>query len=159
MEGFIRDRPRQRTKATCCEIERFYLRTAGDFLVGLLDNQVVAMGGFKRLSDTSAELKRMRVNKLHQGRGYGTQLLVELERKAIENGIRTLCLETASFRTLAIEFYRKHHYQFDGEGRYGDVRTIRFIKSLDAAADCRLSQVELPMIDVFHLSHQRLESR
>ncbi len=92
------------------------------------------MGGFKRLADGMAELRRMRVARDVQGRGYGTLLLRELERRAFLCGIRTLCLETAQSRPLTLEFYRKHGYQQTGQGCYGAVATVQFRKTLEEPA-------------------------
>ena len=89
------------------------------------------MGGFKRLSDTSAELRRMRIERELQGRGYGTQLLRELEHLAFQSGVRTLRLDAARRRPLTLEFYRKHGYQETGRGSYGEVETVQFNKTLD----------------------------
>ena len=119
------------------DIETAYPRDGGEFLVGLLNGQVVAMGGFRRLSGDTAELKRMRVRSDLQGRGYGTQLLHELERLAVARHIQTLCLETAKARPLTLQFYRKHGYQESGEGLYGQVVTVRFTKRTDGEIDRR----------------------
>ena len=117
-------------EADLVAIEQVYLR-GGDFLLGFIGERLVAMGGFKRLTDTSAELRRMRIERELQGRGYGTQLLRELERLAFQSGIRTLCLDAARRRPLTLEFYRKHGYQETGRGSYGEVETVKFSKTLD----------------------------
>jgi GNAT superfamily N-acetyltransferase len=83
-----------------------------------------------RLSDTSAELRRMRIEPEFQGKGYGRQLLRELERLAFQSGIRAVCLDTARRRPLTLEFYRKHGYQETGRGLYGAVETVQFSKAL-----------------------------
>ena len=75
-----------------------------------LDGQVVAMGGFKRHPKTTAEMKRMRVDKLHQGRGYGTELLIELSNEGNRVWHPHFALETASSRDLAIEVLPKARY-------------------------------------------------
>src|SRR5437016_13409818 len=90
------------------------------------------MGGFKWLSDGLAELRRMRIAGELQGRGYGTLLLRELERRAFQSGVRILCLDTARRRPLTLQFYRKHGYQETGQSFYGDVGTVQFSKNLDA---------------------------
>ncbi len=120
----------QDDEADLVAIEQVYLR-GGEFLLGFIDERLVAMGGFKRLTDTSAELRRMRIERELQGRGYGTQLLRELERLAFQSGIRTLCLDAARRRPLTLEFYRKHGYQEIGRGFYGEVETVQFSKTLD----------------------------
>ena len=111
-------------------IEQVYLR-GSEFLLGFISERLVAMGGFKQLTATSAELRRMRIERELQGRGYGTQLLRELERLAFKSGIRTLCLNAARRRPLTLEFYRKHGYQEKGRGFYGEVETVQFSKTLD----------------------------
>ena len=112
-------------------IEQVYLQSGGEFLIGLLDGVVMAMGGFQRLSDDSAELRRMRIRKDLQDQGYGGRLLRELEKRAFKSGIRTLSFETAKARPLTLEFYHKHGYQETGSGFYGQVETVHFRKVLD----------------------------
>ena len=121
----------QEDEADLMAIEQVYLLGGGEFLLGFINERLVAMGGFKRLSDTSAELRRMRIERELQGKGYGTQLLRELERLALQSGIRTLRLDAARRRPLTLEFYRKHGYQETGRGFYGEVETVQFSKTLD----------------------------
>ena len=44
------------------DIDRNYLGTGGEFLVGVLDADVVAMGALRRIDQDTPELKRMRVS-------------------------------------------------------------------------------------------------
>ena len=92
------------------------------------------MGGFQRLSEDAAELRRMRIQTDLQGQGYGCQLLLELERLAFRRGVRKLSFETAKARTLTLEFYRKHGYQETGAGLYGNIETVHFSKLLQMEA-------------------------
>lgn len=131
IEGFNLGMSQQEDEADLVAIEQVYLRDGGEFLVGFIGERLIAMGGFKRLSGTLAELRRMRIAAELQGEGYGTQLLRELERRAFQAGFRTLCLETARRRPLTLEFYRKHGYQETGRGFYGAVETVQFSKALD----------------------------
>jgi len=112
-------------------IYKIYINNGGDFIIGLLDGAVAAMGGFQQLSGDSAELRRMRIRKDLQDHGYGSQLLHELEQMAFQRGIRQLSFETAKARPLTLEFYHKHGYQETGVGLYGNVETIHFSKTLD----------------------------
>ncbi len=111
-------------------IEQIYLQSSGEFLIGLLDGVVIAMGGFQRLLENSAELRRMRIRRDLQDQGYGSQLLQELERLAFQSGIYIFSFETAKARPLTLEFYRKHGYQETGSGFYGEVETVHFRKVL-----------------------------
>ena len=131
IEGFTLGMSQQEDEADLVAVEEVYLRSRGEFLLGFLGERLVAMGGFKRLSDSLAELRRMRIARELQGRGYGTLLLRELERRAFDSDIRTLCLDTARRRPLTLEFYRKHGYQETGQSFYGAVETVQFSKTLD----------------------------
>jgi carbonic anhydrase len=112
-------------------IERIYFQSDGEFLIGLLGGAVIAMGGFQRLSSDSAELRRMRIRADLQDQGYGSQLLLKLERIASKSGITRFTFETAKARPLTLEFYRKHGYQEIGTGHYGKVETVHFKKVLE----------------------------
>ena len=131
IEGFTLGMSQQEDEADLLAVEDVYLHGRGEFLLGLIGERFVAMGGFKRLSDDLAELRRMRIARDLQGRGYGTLLLRELERRAFQSGVRTLCLDTARRRPLTLEFYRKHGYQETGQSFYGAVKTVHFNKTLD----------------------------
>jgi GNAT superfamily N-acetyltransferase len=131
LEGFVLGISQQQDEADLRAVEEVYLRSRGEFLLGFIDERLVAMGGFKRLSDDLAELRRMRIARELQGRGYGAELLRELELRAVQSGIRTLCLDAARRRPLTLEFYRKHGYEETGRGFYGVVETVRFKKVLD----------------------------
>ena len=130
IEGFALGMSQQQDEADLVAVEKVYLQTQGEFLLGFIDENLVAMGGFQRLSNDLAELRRMRISRKFQGRGYGTLLLRELERSALQSGLSTLCLETAKRRPLTLQFYHKHGYQETGQSFYGAVETVKFIKIL-----------------------------
>ena len=62
-------------------IEEVYLK-GGGFIVGLLDNKIIAMGALKKISNKVAEIKRMRVHPDFQRKGVGQLMLNKLEEKA-----------------------------------------------------------------------------
>ena len=132
IEGFTLGMSQQQDEADLWDIEEVYLRAGGEFLLGFVGERLMAMGGFKRLAESLAELRRMRIARDLQGQGHGTVLLQELEQRAFRAGIRTFCLSAARRRPLTLRFYRKYGYQESGAGLYGAVRTVRFSKPLDA---------------------------
>src|SRR5258706_11584385 len=88
-------------------IQKVYFDNNGTFLVGELKGKIVAMGAFRRKTKTIAEIKRMRVYKEFQGKGYGKQILTELERRAKKMGYKKLYLTTAIEQLGARNFYEK----------------------------------------------------
>jgi ribosomal protein S18 acetylase RimI-like enzyme len=88
-----------------------YLDQSGEFLVGELGGDVIAMGAVRRLDDVTAEIKRMRVSPQEQRRGHGTVMLVALEQRARELGYKRLSLDTGEQQTAARRFYERHAYR------------------------------------------------
>jgi DNA-binding MarR family transcriptional regulator/GNAT superfamily N-acetyltransferase len=79
---------------------------AGLFVVAFLHGEPVGSGALKFHGRRPAELKRMWVAPRARGLGLGRRLLVELERLAVEQGVRTLRLETNKSLVEAIALYR-----------------------------------------------------
>lgn len=92
------------------KIEEVYLKHSGEFLVGLLGNQIVAMGALKRLGACVAEITRMRVHPTHWRRGYGEAILHRLESAATELRYSELWLDTLPIQTAAQRLYTKSGY-------------------------------------------------
>jgi ribosomal protein S18 acetylase RimI-like enzyme len=101
------------------EIESVYLDQGGEFMVGVLDGEIVAMGALMRISPEKAELKRMRVSPGLQGRGYGQAMLDALHRRASELGYSTLRLDTTVQQRAAQHLYIKNGYGEVGRGVVG----------------------------------------
>ena len=101
------------------DIEGVYLESGGEFLVGDLEGEVVAMGAIRRISPDAAEVKRMRVRPGLQGRGYGQAMLDALHRRAVGLGYSTLHLDTTVQQRVARRLYLKNGYREVGRGRIG----------------------------------------
>src|SRR5215216_4524336 len=106
------------------EIESVYLDQGGEFLVGVLDGKIIAMGALMRISPEKAELKRMRVRPGLQGRGYGQAMLDALHRRASELGYSTLRLDTTVQQRAARSLYLKNGYREVGRGSVGPFECI-----------------------------------
>lgn len=102
-----------------------YLDVGGEFLVGLRDNLIVAIGGFQPLDDSTAEIRKMAVHPDHQRQGYGERILVELEGRAEKRGFDRLVLETYERLTAARNLYEKYGYvetRWERDEEFGDAR-------------------------------------
>lgn len=78
------------------------------FLIAYLDGIPYGCGALRRISDDTAEIKRVyaRRNKV----GVGRAVLYKLEEKAIELGYSKLLLETRKQNEHAIQFYDQCGY-------------------------------------------------
>jgi ribosomal protein S18 acetylase RimI-like enzyme len=111
-------------------VDEIYLHAGGEFLVGVLEGRIVAMGGLRRVDDRRAAIKRMRVHPDVQRQGYGSAILCALEARAVALGYRTLSLDTTTRQTPAQAFYTRHGYRDVGRDRYGQFELILYQKTL-----------------------------
>lgn len=91
------------------DMEAHYLKE-GEFLVGLIDNKIIAMGGYRKISDNVGQIRRMRVHPHHRRKGYAQQIIQKLEETAKRNKITELQLKTSTQQKMAQRFYGKNGY-------------------------------------------------
>lgn len=94
-----------------------YLDADGEFLVGVVDDALVAMGAYttpddwkdayQEIDDTTVELTRMRVDPEYQGQGFGTALYRDLKRRARRAGYERFVLDTGARNEVARGFYER----------------------------------------------------
>lgn len=105
----------------------------GQFLVGYLDGEPVACGGWRRRDTSTVEIKRMYVADGLRGQGLGQRMLAEIEAGAAAAGACRVVLNTGYRQAEAMRFYEAHGYLPTDE-RYGPYAAIQgahfFAKSL-----------------------------
>lgn len=86
-------------------------RPDGRFVVGVLDGEPVACGGWRRIGPGVAEIKRMYVTGWARGRGLARAVLADLEASAAEAGLVRLVLNTGKQQPEAIALYESSGYR------------------------------------------------
>jgi len=116
-------------------IDHHYLRDGGEFLVGELDGEIVAIGGVAIHPGGVAEVRRMRVAPVLQGNGIGRRLLRLLEKAAADAGCATVELDTTVNQRAAQKLFDSSGYEEVRRGdKGGGLETIFYVKSLAAAS-------------------------
>ncbi|WP_226007132.1 GNAT family N-acetyltransferase [Natrinema salinisoli] len=121
-------------------VSETYLEGGGEFLVGEIDERIVAMGAFRPIDETDSldrdvsersgstvELTRVRVDPDHQRYGYGRRLCAELEDRARSQGVTHIVLDTTAKQTAARRLYESMGYEETHRGRiedFGDPFTL-----------------------------------
>ncbi|MEK7059711.1 MAG: GNAT family N-acetyltransferase [Patescibacteria group bacterium] len=111
----------------------YYEKLGGEFWVGEIDGQVVAMGAFKLAQIAeAAELKRLRVSPELQGRGIGSALLKFLESRAKQVGYKSMVLDvtTADEQAPARRLYESNGYKEFDRRKFEDYENIYYRKEL-----------------------------
>ncbi len=112
------------------DIEGVYLEVGGEFLIGEIGGDVVAMGALKKTSSGAAEIKRMRVAPKFQRRGLGQRMLSLLEARAMALGYSSLRLDTTVGQIAAREMYAKNGYMEMNRGRIGHLECVFMEKGI-----------------------------
>ena len=112
------------------KIDAVYQHNGGCFLVGIVEDRIVAIGALERTDAERAEIKRMRVHPDFQGRGFGLAILERLEAQARKLGYRTLHLDTTTRQIAAQRLYTNHGYHETGRTVVAGFDTILFEKEL-----------------------------
>jgi GNAT superfamily N-acetyltransferase len=114
-------------------ITEIYLAAGGDFVVGEVAGcGIVAMGGLRRVDDQTAEMCRLRVHPDYQRRGYGAQIMQELEVRARGLGYSLLRGDTTLRQVAALELYRKSGWRELRREVRGDMVVLYGEKQLNA---------------------------
>jgi putative acetyltransferase len=93
-------------------------------LVCYKENKPVACGAIKEYGKDAMEVKRMFTLPEYRGMGIAGQLLVELERWAVELGAKRVVLETGKKQVEAISLYERSGYRpIPNYGQYIDIET------------------------------------
>lgn len=80
------------------------------FYIVRMDGLAVGCGGVALFADF-AELKRMFVRSGSRGKGVADAIIAQLEKEAVEAGLRLLRLETGTLQIAAIRFYERYGYR------------------------------------------------
>lgn len=83
----------------------------GCFVVAEIDDRAAACGAYRRLDDTTAEIKRMYVAPSARGLKVGAAIVAELEAAARGNGIQRLLLESGPRQLPALGLYEKFGFR------------------------------------------------
>jgi ribosomal protein S18 acetylase RimI-like enzyme len=112
------------------DIEGIYLNH-GDFIVGLQDGEIVAMGAFKKVSSECAEIKRIRIRPDCQRKGYGETIMLKLMELAMEKGYLEVCLDTLTNNIRAQRLFEKCGFVKSGGGKRGPFDLLYYSRKLN----------------------------
>lgn len=115
---------------------------SGRFLLGTVDGDPVAMGGWRLRPDLDevlgargAEVKRMFVSPDARRRGHALRLLAALEASAADGGADLVVLETGTEQPDAIALYERAGYTPTVRfGHYAQSKTARYFAKWFAGA-------------------------
>ncbi len=116
--------------------EQFAAENGGAFLLLIRDGVVVAGGAYKRVTETTAEIKRVWTNPDYRRQGLARVIMSALEDAAASVGYTEVELTTGARQPEALGLYLALGYepQFDLDGDYEEISYLSFAKSLAASS-------------------------
>ena len=114
------------------DVDAVYLSVGGEFVVATHGAALIAMGALRRVDDTTAEVKRMRVSPQWQGQGIGRRVATYLEGRAVELGYTRLILDTTLRQDRALSLYESMGYRRAGEAVVAGLPSLLFEKRITA---------------------------
>ena len=112
------------------DIEGVYLNSGGDFFVVTVNEKIIGMGALRKIDETTAEIKRMRVEPTLQGRGIGKQILDKLIERARELEYKKLILDVAEKQKTAQHLYETRGFVEWKRGQLEGQETIWYQKEI-----------------------------
>ena len=91
-------------------ITETYLNNAWTFLVATHHDKVIGMGAVRKIDDSTAEIKRMRVDLDYQGNGIGSLILDKLLTTTKELLYEKLILDTSVNQIAAQKLYESRWF-------------------------------------------------
>jgi ribosomal protein S18 acetylase RimI-like enzyme len=112
------------------DIEGVYLNGHGEFILGMEDGEIVAMGAFKRRTTECAEFKRLRIRPDRQRKGYGEAIMCRLMELAAEKGYTEGFLDTLNTNTRAQRLFEKLGWVKSGQDKMGPFEVFLYTRKL-----------------------------
>jgi GNAT superfamily N-acetyltransferase len=112
------------------DIENIYLNNNGEFLIGIYEMNIVAIGALKKVSEKRCEIARMRVHLDYQRRGFGQTILRKLMNTAVKLWYTELCLDTLPQNIPARKMYEKNGFLCTGQKKIGPFDLVIYEKLL-----------------------------
>lgn len=103
-----------------------------DVLIAYFDSVPVACSGLKKYSENDIEIKRVWVKPEYRGKHIASNMMMQIEMKAREQGFQRTILQTREIMSDAVGLYKKlGYYQIDNYPPYDKMDgAICFAKDL-----------------------------
>ncbi len=113
------------------DIEGIYINNRGDFIIGTVKKEIIAIGALQKVSADLGEIKRIRIRRDYQGQGHGLKILTKLIGQARELGYAELCLDTLVSNIPAQRLFEKSGFVETHRGKVGPYDLIFYRKKLN----------------------------
>jgi GNAT superfamily N-acetyltransferase len=101
----------ERARQMLAQLDDGDVSEADSYVVAELDDEPAACGGYRRIDEHTAEIRRMYVAQPARGLRIGAAIVAELAAVAEGNGIERVVLETGQRQSPSIELYERFGFR------------------------------------------------
>ena len=91
---FADDQRKYEWNADVYSIHEHYIRNGGEVWVAELEADIVGFGCLRLVNSSTAEIKRVRINHQHRGRGLGKSIIKQIENYCASSNISKILVDT-----------------------------------------------------------------
>ena len=91
---FVEDQRKYEWNADVYSIHEHYIRNGGEVWVAELEADIVGFGCLRLVNSSTAEIKRVRINHQHRGRGLGKSIIKQIENYCASSNISKILVDT-----------------------------------------------------------------
>ena len=91
---FVEDQRKYEWNADVYSIHEHYIRNGGEVWVAELEADIVGFGCLRLVNSNTAEIKRVRINHQHRGRGLGKSIIKQIENYCASSNISKILVDT-----------------------------------------------------------------
>lgn len=91
---YVDDPGQYEWNADIYEINESYIKKGGKIWVAEVDSYIAGFGGFRLIDSKTAEIKRVRINSLHRGKGLGKSIIKQIEEYCRNAAISKILVDT-----------------------------------------------------------------
>ena len=107
---FYHDPHQYQYNADIHDLDQFYLQLGGKFWVVEEAGEIIGVGGFRLVSPTVAEIKRVRLKACWRGKGLGKAIIRTIEDHCRAHHIKKILVDTDDRLVTAQKMYQKLGY-------------------------------------------------
>ncbi len=91
---FVNDQRKYVWNADVYSINKHYVEKGGKVWVVEVETCIVGFGCLRRVNTTTAEIKRVRINHQHRGKGLGKSIIKQIENYCVSSNITKVLVDT-----------------------------------------------------------------
>ena len=108
---FVDDQRKYVWNADVYSIHEVYIERGGKVWVAENESGIVGFGCLRLVNSTTAEIKRVRINHHHRGKGLGESIINQIESHCASSGIAKVLVDTDDRFEAAKSMYARMGYQ------------------------------------------------